>query len=129
MPLCQPDVVPSEPLNLRTAQPGERAQDDARQKLIGCSSENLTHFSGSEDMDGKFVRFDGLRGYDGMTVKAALARAVAGDAVAPVAGWHFAAVDFDCGASDFDESRPRSTLWGFVFFYVNCAICVTRIAP
>ena len=64
-----------------------------------------------------------------MTVKAALARAVVGDAVGPVARGHFAAVDFDCGASDFDESRPKGTLWGFVFFHVNCAICVARIAP
>ena len=61
--------------------------------------------------------------------KAVLARAIVGDAVAPVAGWHFAAVDFDCGASDFDEPRPRSTLVSFVFFHVNCAICVARNAP
>ena len=54
-------------------------------------------------------RFD-RSGFVGMTVKAALARAVVGDAVGPVAGRHFAAVDFDCGTSDFDESRPRSTL-------------------
>ena len=129
MPISQPDVVPSEPLNLCTAQPGERPQHDARQKLIGCSGEKLTHFAGCEDLDGKFVRFDCLRGFDGMTVKAALARAVAGDAVGPVARGHFAAVDFDCGASDFDESRPRSTFGGFVFFHVNCVICVARIAP
>ena len=64
-----------------------------------------------------------------MTVKAALARAVVRDAIAPVAGRHFAAVDFDCGASDFDESRPRSTFGGFVLFHVNCAICVARNAP
>ena len=63
MPLCQPDVVPSEPLNLRTAQPGERAQDDAREKPTGCRAEKLTHFSGSEDLDGNVVRFDGLRSF------------------------------------------------------------------
>jgi hypothetical protein len=45
-----------------------------------------------------------------MTVKTALARAVVGDAVGPVAGGHFAAVDFDSVAAEFDESRPRSTL-------------------
>ena len=129
MPLSQPDVIPSEALDLRTAQPGERAQDDARQKLIGCSGEKLMHFAGCEDLDGKLIRFDGLRGFDGMTVKAALARAVARDAVGPVAGRHFAAVDFDCGTSDFDESRPRSTIGGFVFFHVNYVICVARIAP
>ena len=72
-----------------------------------------------------FDRFD----FVGMTVKAALARAVVGDAVGPVARGHFAAVDFDCGASDFDESRPRSTLVGFVFFHVSCVICVARNAP
>ena len=68
-------------------------------------------------------------GFVGMTVKAALARAVVWDAVGPVAGRHFAAVDFDCGTSDFDESRPRSTIGSFVFFHVNYVICVARIAP
>ena len=68
-------------------------------------------------------------GFVWMTVKAALARAVVRDAIAPVAGRHFAAVDFDCGASDFGEPGPRSTLGGFVFLHVNCAICVARIAP
>ena len=66
MPLSQPDVIPSEALDLRTAQPGERAQDDARQKLIGCSGEKLMHFAGCEDLDGILIRFDGLRGFDGV---------------------------------------------------------------
>ena len=63
MPLSQSDIIPSEPLNLRTAQPGECAQYDARQKLIGCSGEKLTHFAGGEDLDGNVVRFDGLRSF------------------------------------------------------------------
>ena len=59
----QPDLVPSEPLNLCTAQHGERPQHDARQKLIGCSGEKLTHFGGGEDLDVNVVRFDSLRGF------------------------------------------------------------------
>ena len=73
-------------------------------------------------------RFNGFS-FVGLAIKAMLARAVVGNAVAPVAGWHFAAVDFDCGASNYVEPRPRSTLGGFVFLHVNCAICVARIAP
>ncbi len=55
-------------------------------------------------------------GFVGTTVNAALARAVVGNAVASVAGRHFAVVDFDCDASGFDETWPRRTLWRFVFF-------------
>ena len=94
-----------------------------------CSSDRVTQTGPVHSLVWTGALFAQCRRVTSTTVKAALARAVVGDVIAPVAGRHFAAVDFDCAASDFDESRPRSTLVSFVLFHVNCAICVARNAP